>query len=105
MEAYRTATQSLVARFEEIQPFLRQTVASASPDVLGALSGTCADLEQALALVVVPASARATHGLLVSAVQLARTATNPTYPGDRTAQLRESAAQFLAAKARLPGLP
>jgi hypothetical protein len=101
MEAYRTATQSLVARFEEIQPFLRQTVASASPDVLGALSGTCADLEQALALVVVPASARATHGLLVSAVQLARTATNPTYPGDRTAQLRESAAQFIAAKARL----
>ena len=101
MEAYRAATQSLVARCEENQPFLRQTVASASPDVLGALSGTCADLEQALALVVVPASARATHGLLVSAVQLARTATNPTYPGDRTAQLRESAAQFIAAKARL----
>ena len=101
MAAYRTATQSLVARFEEIQPFLRQTVGAASPDVLAALSGTCADLEQALALVVVPASARATHGLLLSAVQLARTATSPSYPGDRSAQLRESAAQFSAAKARL----
>jgi hypothetical protein len=105
MAAYRTATQSLVARFEEIQPFLRQTVGSASPDVLAALSGTCADLEQALALVVVPASARATHGLLVSAVQLARTATNPAYPGDRTGQLRESAAQFSAAKLRLQDRP
>ena len=103
MDAYRTATQSLVARFEEIQPFLRQTVASAAPDVLAALSGTCADLEQSLALVAVPASARATHGLLVSAVQLARAATNPSYSGDRTAQLRESAAQFAAAKARLQG--
>jgi hypothetical protein len=102
-DAYRTATQSLVARFEEIQPFLRQTVASAAPDVLAALSGTCADLEQSLALVAVPASARATHGLLVSAVQLARAATNPSYSGDRTAQLRESAAQFAAAKARLQG--
>ena len=105
LDAYRTATQSLVARFEEIQPFLRQTVGSASPEVLAALSGTCADLEQALALVVVPPSAKSTHGLLLSAVQLARTATTPTYPGDRTAQLRESAAQFTAAKARLQGAP
>jgi hypothetical protein len=105
LDAYRTATQSLVARFEEIQPFLRQTVGSASPEVLAALSGTCADLEQALALVVVPPSAKSTHGLLVSAVQLARTGTNPAYPGDRTAQLRESAAQFTAAKARLQGAP
>ena len=54
---------------------------SASPDVLAALSGTCADLEQALALVVVPASARATHGLLVSAVQLARTRHQPGVSG------------------------
>ena len=105
LDAYRSATQSLVARFEEVQPFLRQTVGSASPEVLAALSGTCADLEQALALVVVPASVKATHGMLISAVQLARTATSPGYPGDRTAQLRESAAQFAAAKARLQGSP
>jgi cell division septation protein DedD len=101
VESYRVATQSLVARFEEVQPFLRQTVGSASPDVLAALSGTCADLEQSLMLVVVPPAARATHGLLLSAVQLARNATTPSFTGDRAAQVRESAAQFAAAKARL----
>jgi hypothetical protein len=100
-ESYRVATQSLVARFEEIQPFLRQTVGSASSDVLAALSGTCADLEQALGLVVVPPAARATHGLLLSAVQLARNAASPSFTGDRAALVRESAAQFAAAKARL----
>jgi cell division septation protein DedD len=101
LDAYRAAIQTLIARFDEIQPFLRQTVASASPDVLAALSGTCAELEQSFNLVAVPASARATHGLFVSAVQLARTATSPAYTGDRSSQVREAAAQFAAARLRL----
>jgi hypothetical protein len=101
MDEYRTAVQPLVARFEEVQPFLQKTVGSATPEVLAALSGTCADLEQSLALVAVPAPARPAHGLLLSAVQLARTAASPSYTGDRVAQVRESAAHFAAAKARL----
>jgi hypothetical protein len=102
--AYRAAVQPVVARFDEIQPFLRSAIATATPDVLAALSGTCGEVEQALAAVVAPPSARAVHGLLLSAAQLARAAASPAYAGDRTGQVREASAQLAAAKARLTEL-
>jgi hypothetical protein len=104
LSAYRVSMQPIVVRFEEIQPFLRSAIASATPDVLGALSGTCAELEQALAAVTPPPAARATHGMFLSAAQLARAAASPSYAGDRVGQVREAAAQFAAAKARLAAL-
>jgi hypothetical protein len=101
LQDYRSAVRPFVARFEEIQPFLRSTVSSGSADVLAALTGTCMELEAGLSAVVVPTAAVSTHGLLVSAVQLARTATTPSFRDDRAAVVREAFAQFSAAKARL----
>jgi len=104
LQDYRNAVRPLIARFEEIQPFLRSTVSSASADVLAALTGTCMELEVGLSAVVVPTAAQSAHGLLLSAVQLARTATTPSFREDRAAVVREAFAQFSAAKARLQDL-
>ena len=41
------------------------------------------------------------HGLLLSAIQLARSAVAPTFSGDRMTQVRDAMAQFQAAKAQL----
>jgi hypothetical protein len=104
MDAYRAALQPLLARFEEMQPFLGATVGSASPDVLAALNGSCAQLEQAAAAITPPAAARGVHNLLTSAAHLARVATGPGFTGDRLAQVKEAGAQVAAAKIRLAEL-
>jgi hypothetical protein len=98
---YRQAIGPVFARFEEIQPFLRSAVATPTPEVLAAISGTFAELEQTLRSTDVPRTAQGAHGLLASAVQLARGAVAPTYSGDRMTQVREAMAQFQAAKAQL----
>ena len=98
---YRQAIGPVFARFEEIQPFLRSAVATPTPEVLAAISGTFAELEQTLRATDVPRTALAAHGLLVSAIQLARGAVSPTFTGDRMTQVREAMAQFQAAKAQL----
>jgi len=98
---YRQAIGPVFARFEEIQPFLRSAVATPTPEVLAAVAGTFAELEQTLRATDVPRTALAAHGLLVSAVQLARSAVGPSFTGDRMTQVREAMAQFQAAKAQL----
>ena len=98
---YRQAIGPVFARFEEIQPFLRSAVSTPTPEVLGAIAGTFAELEEALRATDVPRSAQGAHGLMTSAVQLARGAVSPTYTGDRMTQVREAMAQFQAAKAQL----
>ena len=104
MEAYRAALQPLLTRFEEVQPFLGATIATASPDILAALNDTCAQLEQAAAAITPPPSARGVHNLLTSAAHLARTATGPAFSGDRQAVVKESSATLAAAKIRLAEL-
>lgn len=101
-DEYRAAIRPVIARFEEIQPFLRAAVTSPNPDVLAALGGTFLELEQSVRATEVPLDSAAFHGLLASAVQLAKTAVAPEFRGDRVAQAREAAAQFAAAKVRLP---
>ncbi len=98
---YRQAIGPIFARFEEIQPFLRSAVSTPTPEVLAAIAGTFAELEDALRSADVPRSAQGAHGLMTSAVQLARGAVSPTYTGDRMTQVREAMAQFQAAKAQL----
>jgi hypothetical protein len=98
---YRQAIGAVFARFEEIQPFLRSAVATPTPEVLAAISGTFAELEQTLRVADIPPSSQGAHGLLTSAVQLARGAVAPSFSGDRLAQVREANAQFQAAKAQL----
>jgi hypothetical protein len=98
---YRQAIGPVFARFEEIQPFLRSAVATPTPEVLAAIAGTFAELEQTLQATDVPGGSQGAHGLLLSAVQLARGAVAPSYSGDRLTQVREAMAQFQAAKAQL----
>jgi hypothetical protein len=98
---YRQAIGPVFARFEEIQPFLRSAVATPTPEVLAAIAGTFAELEQTLRATDVPRASQGAHGLLVSAVQLARGAVAPSFTGDRMTQVREAMAQFQAAKAQL----
>jgi hypothetical protein len=98
---YRQAIGPVFARFEEIQPFLRSAVSTPTPEVLAAISGTFAELEQTLQVTDVPRSSQSAHGLLTSAVQLARGAVAPSFSGDRMTQVREAMAQFRAAKAQL----
>jgi hypothetical protein len=98
---YRQAIGPVFARFEEIQPFLRSAVAAPTPEVLAAIAGTFAELEQTLQATDVPRASQGAHGLLLSAVQLARGAVAPSYSGDRMTQVREAMAQFQAAKAQL----
>ena len=93
----------IFARFEEIQPFLRSSVATPmpTPEVLAAVAGTFAELEDALRATEVPRNVQGAHGLMTSAVQLAKGAVAPTFSGDRMTQVREAMAQFQAAKAQL----
>lgn len=99
-DQYRQTITPVIARFEEIQPFLRSAVTSPSPEVLAALGGTFGELEQSMRAADVPRESLASHGLLTSAVQLAKSAVAPDFHGDRVAQAREAAAQFAAAKVR-----
>ncbi len=101
VDHYREAIDQVIARFEEIQPFLRSAAASPSPEVLAALGGTFGEIEASIRATDVPPDALAPHGLLTSAVQLARGAVAPEFHGDRVAQVREAAAQLAAAKGRL----
>jgi len=98
---YRQGIGPIFARFEEIQPFLRSAVSTPTPEVLAAIAGTFTELEDALRSTDVPRSAQGAHGLMTSAVQLARGAVLPSYTGDRMTQVREAMAQFQAAKAQL----
>jgi hypothetical protein len=98
---YRRTIGPILARFEEIQPFLRSAVATPTPEVLAAIDGTFGELELTLRASDVPRADQSAHGLLVSAVQLARVAVAPTFSGDRVTQVREAMAQFQAAKAQL----
>jgi hypothetical protein len=98
---YRQTIGPIVARFEEIHPFLRSAVTTPTTEVLAALDGTFAELELTVRAADVPRADQAAHGLLMSAVQLARGAVAPSYSGDRMTQVREAMAQFQAAKAQL----
>ena len=98
---YRQAIGPIFARFEEIQPFLRSAVSTPTPEVLAAITGTFQDLEDALRATNVPRGSQGAHGLMTSAVQLAKSAVAPTFSGDRMTQVREAMAQFQAAKAQL----
>ena len=100
-QQYRQAIGPVLARFEQIQPFLRSAVASPTPEVLAALGGTFGELEESVRATNAPPESLASHGLLASAVQLAKSAVAPDFSGDRVARVREAAAQFAAAKGRL----
>jgi hypothetical protein len=89
---------AIYARFTAIQPFLRSAVTTPDPAVLTALRGTLSELESALRTSPSARQAPGPHGLVTSAIQLAKEAVASDFTGDRVAQVREASAQFAAAR-------
>jgi hypothetical protein len=87
-DAYRSAIQPAIDRFDELKPFLLSAAASPSEPVLKAVGSTLVGIQGLLLSVDVPTESRHAHDVLSSAVAAAVTAVNPTFGGDRAAQAR-----------------
>jgi hypothetical protein len=92
--AYQDAIAPLVARMAEIRPFLLSAARSGSPDVLGALDVTLAELEGTLKATPAPPVVVGQHQLLLTATQVARQGLAPDFAGDRLAQAHQALAIF-----------
>lgn len=89
-EAYRTAVQPAIERFEQLIPFMKSASATPSEPVLKAISSTLTGIQAVLLSVDVPGESRSAHDQLSSAVATALTAVSPTFSGDRAAQTRQA---------------
>lgn len=100
-DAYRSAIQPAIDRFDELKPFLLSAAASPSEPVLKAVGSTLVGIQGLLLSVDVPAEARQAHDVLSSAVAAAVTAVNPTFGGDRAAQAKQALGLLEQAKSGL----
>jgi hypothetical protein len=98
-EAYRTAVQPAIERFEQLTPFMKSASATPSEPVLKAIASTLTGIQAVLLSVDTPGESRAAHDLLSSAVATALTAVSPTFSGDRAAQTRQALSLLEQAKA------
>ncbi len=88
-----------IDRFEEVVPFLL-SAPTASPEVLAALDQTVAVLERTLQAMPVPPEAAAGHGILMTATRAARRGLEPTFGGDRPAQMHQAIGLFESGKSQ-----
>jgi len=95
---YRAVARRVLARLDEIGPFLQSAAADPSPDVLAAVAGTVAGVEAILRSAPVPAASSPVHDLLVAAVTTARRAVDRDFAGDRTREAAQALALFEAAR-------
>jgi hypothetical protein len=93
-QRYAEAIRPVVDRLSEIKPFLISAAQSGSPDVLRALDGTLASLDQSLKSVRPPASSADQHQMLTAVVRGARRALDPTFGGDRQAQALQAMSMY-----------
>jgi hypothetical protein len=91
----------LVARLTEIGPFLASAAATPADDVLKAVSGTLAEVEQPLRTMEGPQASRTAHNVLLSAVTTASRAVAPDFKGDRVLQVQRALALLDAAKTEI----
>jgi hypothetical protein len=96
-EAYAEQLRGIVERLGAVKPFLMSAAKSGSPDVLGALDDTLSTIESSLHGLRAPAASVDQHQMLLSAVRTARKATEASFPGDRSAQVREAFVLYDAA--------
>jgi sporulation related protein len=93
-QRYAEAIRPIVDRLTEIKPFLISAAQSGSPDVLKALDGSLASLDQSLKNVRPPASAVDQHQMLTAVLRGARRALDPAFGGDRQAQAQQAMAMY-----------
>jgi hypothetical protein len=87
---YDEQLRPLLERLGAAKPFLTSAARSGSPDVLRALDENLSTIESSLRSLRAPSASLDQHQMLLSAIQTARRATDPSYSGDRTVQAREA---------------
>ena len=95
-QRYADAIRPIVDRLTEIKPFLMSAAQSGSPDVMKALDGSLATLDQSLKTMRPPASAADQHQMLTAVLKGARRAVDPAFAGDRQAQAQQAIAMYEA---------
>jgi hypothetical protein len=103
IEGYRGAIRPIIARFEEMEPFLVSATQAPSPEVLAALGHTLATLSDSLRSLQVPGELTSTHGVFVSALKVAGRAVDPALRADRAVEVRQALALFDLGVAQLSG--
>jgi hypothetical protein len=98
-DAYRSTVKPAIDRFDELTPFLLSAAASPSEPVLKAVGSTLVGIQGLLLSVDVPTESKHAHDVLSAAVAAAITAVSPTFPGDRTAQVRQALSLLEQARA------
>jgi sporulation related protein len=93
-QRYAEAIRPIVNRLSEIKPFLMSAAQSGSPEVLKALDGSLASLDQTLKSVRPPVSATDQHQMLTAVLKNARRALDPAFSGDRQAQAQQAMAMY-----------
>jgi hypothetical protein len=99
--SYEQAVRPLLTRLTEIGPFLASAAATPADDVLSAVSGTLAEVEQPLRAMNVPQASRAGHNVLLSAVTTASRAVARDFRGDRVVEAQRALALLDAAKSEI----
>jgi cell division septation protein DedD len=94
---YDEQLRPLLERLGAAKPFLTSAARSGSPDVLRALDENLSTIESSLRSLRAPSASLDQHQMLLSAIQTARRATDPSYSGDRTVQAREAFVLYDAA--------
>jgi SPOR domain len=95
---YAKELRGVLDRFVAAKPFLTSAAKSGSPDVLGALDTTLSTLEGSLQGLHPPAASVDQHQMMLSAIRTARKATDVSFSGDRTVQVREAFVLYDAAE-------
>jgi hypothetical protein len=98
---YAEAMGPIVARVDEIKPFLMSAVQSPSPEVLAAVNRTLQSVQDRIGQLQAPQQSAGTHSVLVNAINLVTQAADPAFGGDRVAQARQALALFDATAATL----
>ena len=96
-DAYAEQLRGVVERLGDVKPFLMSAAKAGSPDVLRALDDTLSTLETSLRGMRAPAASVDQYQMFVSAIRMARKATDVSYTGDRNAQAREAFVLYDAA--------
>jgi hypothetical protein len=99
--SYEQEVRLVLARLTEIGPFLASAAKTPADDVLRAVGGTLAEVEQPLRVMSVPQASRPVHNVLLSAVATATRAVAPDFKGDRVIEAQRALALLDAAKSEI----
>lgn len=98
---YDQTMKALLARLNEVRPFLHSAAAEPATDVLQAVGRLLMEVDERLRAMHVPRASRPMHDLLTSGVTVAGRAVAPNFRGDRVVEARQGLALIDAASNQL----